>query len=105
MINPFTGEGIFYAVVSGALAGRAAVDALAGGGDAGSRYRTATRRRLGRHLRHTSALARLGGRTALIDAGLRAGRDDQRAFDDLVRFGLADGLLTARLLSRLRFSG
>jgi geranylgeranyl reductase family protein len=105
MINPFTGEGIFYAVVSGGLAGQAAAGALAGGGDAGSRYRAATRRRLGRHLRHTTALARLGGWTALIDAGLRAGRDDQRAFDDLVSFGLADGLLTARLLSRLRFSG
>jgi flavin-dependent dehydrogenase len=105
MINPFTGEGIYYAVVSGALAGQAAARVLTGGGDAGSLYRTSTRRRLGRHLRHTSALARLGGWTALIDAGLRAGRDDQRAFDDLVSFGLADGLLTPRLLSRLRLRG
>ncbi|MEO7262074.1 MAG: geranylgeranyl reductase family protein [Jatrophihabitantaceae bacterium] len=102
MINPFTGEGIFYAVVSGGLAGRAVAQALTGGGNAGLLYRAATRRRLGRHLRHTSALARLGGWTALIDAGLRAGREDQRAFDDLVSFGLADGLLTPRLLSRLR---
>ena len=105
MINPFTGEGIFYAVVSGALAGRAAAQALLSGGDAGAGYRELTRQRLGRHLRHTTALARLGGWTALIDAGLRAGRDDQRAFDDLVSFGLADGLLTARLLSRLRLRG
>jgi menaquinone-9 beta-reductase len=104
MINPFTGEGIFYAVLSGALAGRAAAQALTASGDAGSHYRTATRRRLGRHLRHTSTLARFGGWTALIDAGMRAGRDDQRAFDDLVSFGLADGLLTPRLVSRLRFS-
>ncbi|HEV2886832.1 MAG TPA: geranylgeranyl reductase family protein [Jatrophihabitans sp.] len=103
MINPFTGEGIFYAVVSGGLAGRAAARTLTVGGDAGSSYRVATRRRLGRHLRHTSTLARFGGWTALIDAGMRAGRDDQRAFDDLVSFGLADGLLTPRLLSRLRF--
>ena len=105
MINPFTGEGIFYAVVSGALAGRAAARAVTTGGNAGSLYRQATRRRLGRHLRHTTALARLGGWTALTDAGLRAARNDQRAFDDLVRFGLADGLLTARLLGRLRFAG
>jgi flavin-dependent dehydrogenase len=105
MINPFTGEGIFYAVVSGALAGRAAAQAVTDGGNAGSRYRRATRRRLGRHLAHTTAVARLGGRPALIDAGLRAARDDQRAFDDLVRFGLADGLLTRRLLARLRFTG
>ncbi|HEY0167633.1 MAG TPA: geranylgeranyl reductase family protein [Jatrophihabitans sp.] len=105
MINPFTGEGIFYAVVSGELAGRAAAQALTGGGNPGLLYRAATCRRLGRHLRHTSALARLGGWPALVDAGLRAGRADQRAFDDLVRFGLADGLLTPRLLSRLRFRG
>jgi geranylgeranyl reductase family protein len=103
MINPFTGEGIFYAVVSGGLAGRAAARALLAGGDAGNHYRTATRRRLGRHLRHTTTLARFGGWTALIDAGLRAASQDQRAFDDLVTFGLADGLLTPRLLSRLRF--
>jgi menaquinone-9 beta-reductase len=105
MINPFTGEGIFYAVVSGALAGRAAARALLAGGDPGAGYQAATRRRLGRHLSHTTTLARLGGWTALIDAGLRAAREDQRAFDDLVSFGLADGLLTARLLSRLRFRG
>lgn len=105
MINPFTGEGIFYAVVSGALAGRAAAQALTSGADAGASYRALTRQRLGRHLRHTTTLARLGGWTALVDAGLRAGRDDQRAFDDLVSFGLADGLLTARLVSRLRFHG
>jgi flavin-dependent dehydrogenase len=90
-------------VVSGALAGRAAAHALTAGGDAGALYRAATRRRLGRHLSHTSALARLGGWPTLIDAGLRAARDDQRAFDDLVGFGLADGLLSARLLSRLRW--
>lgn len=105
MINPFTGEGIFYAVLSGVLAGRAAAQALTAGGDAGSIYRAASRRRLGRHLRHTSTLARLGGQTALIDAGLRAARNDRRAFDDLVRFGLADGLLTPRLLTQLRFRG
>jgi geranylgeranyl reductase family protein len=105
MINPFTGEGILYAVLSGGLAGRAAAQALTSGGDAGRLYRAAIHRRLGRHLRHTSALARLGGWTALIDAGLRAGREDQRAFDDLVSFGLADGLLTPRLLSRQRFRG
>ena len=32
LINPFTGEGIFYAVLSGALAGAAAVTAQAGAG-------------------------------------------------------------------------
>ncbi len=102
LVNPLTGEGIFYAVTSGALAGRSAADALSTGADAGARYRSAMRARLGRHFRHTTALARLGRSPALIDAGMRAAAADQRAFDDLVRFGLADGLLTARLISRLR---
>jgi geranylgeranyl reductase family protein len=106
LINPFTGEGIYYAVRSGALAGRAAAASLERhGGDAGSTYRALLRAGLGRHLRHTSALARLGGRPGIIDAGLRAGAADQRSFDDLVRLGLADGLITARLVRRLRFSG
>jgi len=102
LINPFTGEGIFYAVTSGALAGQAAAETVHGG-DPGRRYRQLTRRRLGRHLRHSSVLSRLGGHPSLIDAGLRAARDDRGAFDDLVRFGLADGLLTARTVRRLRF--
>ena len=104
MINPFTGEGIFYAVTSGMLAGRAAAAALRTGADAGAGYRHAMRRRLGRHLRHTSALARLSGWHGLIEAGIRAARADQRCFDELVDFGLSDGLLTPRLISRLVYA-
>lgn len=103
MINPFTGEGIFYAVTSGMLAGRAAATALRTGTDAGTGYRRAMRHRLGRHLRHTTTLARLSGRPWLIEAGMRAAHADQRCFDELVDFGLSDGLLTPRLLSRLWF--
>ena len=104
MINPFTGEGIFYAVTSGMLAGRAAAAALCTGADAGADYRHAMRRRLGRHLRHTTALARLSGWHGLIEAGIRAARADQRCFDELVDFGLSDGLLTPRLISRLVYA-
>jgi menaquinone-9 beta-reductase len=104
MINPFTGEGIFYAVTSGMLAGRTAVAALRTGADAGTGYRHAMRRRLGRHLRHTTALARLSGWHGLIEAGIRAARADQRCFDELVDFGLSDGLLTPRLISRLVYA-
>jgi geranylgeranyl reductase family protein len=100
LINPLTGEGIYYAVTSGALAGQAAVTA---GSDAGQEYRRLTTDRLGWHFRHTSTLARLGRWPSLIDAGMRAAKADQSAFDDLVRFGLAEGLLTPRLLKGLRF--
>jgi geranylgeranyl reductase family protein len=95
LINPLTGEGIFYAVLSGALAGAAAV----GGGNAGAAYRRALRHRLGRHLRHSSIASCASGWTPVMDAVFRAASDDQRVFDDVVRLGLADGRLTPRTLA------
>ncbi|MEI4278360.1 NAD(P)/FAD-dependent oxidoreductase [Klenkia terrae] len=94
LINPMTGEGIFYAVLSGALAGAAA----AHGADAGRVFRTALQRRLGRHLQHTAAASRLSSRPWLMDAAFGAAAADQRVFDDVVALGLADGRLTARTL-------
>jgi flavin-dependent dehydrogenase len=95
LINPLTGEGIFYAVLSGALAGAAAV----GSGDPGSVYRRALSARLGRHLRHSSTASWASRWPRLMDAVFRAASDDQRVFDDVVRLGLADGRLTTRTLA------
>lgn len=95
LINPFTGEGIYYAVLSGAEAGVAAL----AGADAGAVYRAGLRRSLGRHLRHTTVAARLVGRPAFVDAAVRAAHADQRDFDSLVELGLGSGLLTPRLLA------
>ncbi|MFC7244342.1 geranylgeranyl reductase family protein [Catellatospora aurea] len=97
LINPFTGEGIFYAVLSGALAGQAAVSP--GGTSAGRAYTVALRHRLARHLRHTGLVARLTARPWVVDAGMRAAARDQRVFDGFVGLGLGDGLLTPRLLA------
>ena len=94
LINPLTGEGIFYAVLSGALAGAAAVRGEA----AGAVYRRAMRRRLGRHLRHSSAASSLSRWPVVMDAAFRAAASEQRVFDDVVDLGLADGRLTARTL-------
>ncbi|MGI5236639.1 NAD(P)/FAD-dependent oxidoreductase [Dactylosporangium sp. CA-139066] len=89
LINPFTGEGIFYAVLSGALAGAAAAH-----GDAPApRYRAALRRRLARHLRHSRAAAALSSQRWIVDAAVRAADRDQRVFDALIELGLGDGLL------------
>jgi menaquinone-9 beta-reductase len=93
LVNPFTGEGIFYAVASGAAAGRAA---LLGSG-AGRAHRAALQHRLGRHLRHTSTLALAGGSTVAVDAVVRAGRDPA-TFARLVELGMADGLVSAGLV-------
>jgi menaquinone-9 beta-reductase len=97
LVNPLTGEGIFYAVVSGALAGRAA----ASGQGAGSAYRALLRGRLGWHLRSASVVHTLGRWPGLVDIGMRSAARHRGAFDDLVRFGLADGGLTPRMLAGL----
>ncbi len=97
LINPLTGEGIYYAVVSGMLAGRAAVTQT----QPGRGYRQALRRDLGRHLRHTTVAAALAGRRRVVEAGVVAARSDSRVFDDLVELGLGCGLLGPRVLSGL----
>jgi menaquinone-9 beta-reductase len=97
LINPFTGEGIFYAVLSGALAGEAA----AAGGRVAARYTAALRGRLGRHLRHSRAAAWLGGSRRMVDAAVRAAARDARVFGTLAELGLGEGLLDARTLVRI----
>ena len=98
LINPLTGEGIYYAVATGVLAGRCAVQSLRGqhcGADAGRLHRQAVRALLGRHLLHTRVGASLVSRPALVRAAVRAAAADQRVFDDLVEVGLGRGCLTA----------
>ena len=103
LVNPMTGEGIFYAVATGIAAGRAAAEALAAGDAAGAgrRYSRATRPLLARHLRHTALASRLCGSGRVLDAGLRASARDQRVFDDLVELGLARGRITPSLVTGL----
>ncbi|GIF22995.1 geranylgeranyl reductase family protein [Actinoplanes tereljensis] len=98
LINPFTGEGIFYAVLSGALAGAAAA---AGPERVAERYRDALRRRLGRHLRHSGLAAWLTRRPSVVDAALSAAARDGRVFDRVVELGLEDGVLDLRTLGRI----
>ncbi|MGN6606696.1 MAG: NAD(P)/FAD-dependent oxidoreductase [Jatrophihabitans sp.] len=99
LINPLTGEGIYYAVLTGAAAGRAAAEALAAGRPqaAGRRYRRAVTPALGVHLVNTAAAARLSTLDVVVDAGVRAAARDQRIFDDFVDLGLGGGTLTPRL--------
>jgi flavin-dependent dehydrogenase len=93
-----TGEGIYYAVATGIIAGRVAAERH---GDAGRAYRRSVRALLAGHLRHTAATSRVSRVPALVDAGLRAASGDQRVFDDLVEIGLGRGRVTARLLGGL----
>lgn len=95
LVNPLTGEGIYYALLSGRLAGQSAVSV----GDAGAAYAGALRRELGRHLRHTTMLNRFTSRVRVVEAGVAACRRDAAAFDALVELGLGRGLITGPLVS------
>ena len=103
LVNPMTGEGIFYAVATGVAAGRAAAEAIAAGdpASAGRRFARATRPLLATHLRHTALASRLCRSGRVLDAGLRASARDQRVFDDLVELGLARGRVTPSLARAL----
>ncbi|SCL19052.1 geranylgeranyl reductase family [Micromonospora rhizosphaerae] len=98
LINPFTGEGIFYALRSGALAGAAAAGAP---GQAARRYADTLRRRLGTHLRHSTVAAWLARRRRVVDAAVRAARRDDRVYRNVVELGLGDGRLDARTLAMI----
>lgn len=102
LINPITGEGIYYAVLSGALAGRAAAaGSTAGEGPtgAGRRYQAALRQHLSTHLAHTRAASAVAGRDALLLAALRACARSPRVFEDVAELGLARGRLTPAVLA------
>ncbi|MEU4562115.1 geranylgeranyl reductase family protein [Actinoplanes sp. NPDC023936] len=98
LINPLTGEGIFYAVLSGALAG---AEAARGPRDVARRYAEALRRRLGRHLRHSGLAARLTAWPHVADAAVTAAAADPGTFARMVELGLADGLLDVRTIGRI----
>jgi geranylgeranyl reductase family protein len=106
LVNPMTGEGIYYAVATGALAGATAVTATPGshGGGTGAHYRATVRALLNRHLQHTWVAASLTARPAVVDAGITGARRNHRTFDDLVELGLGDGRLTTRLVASLATS-
>lgn len=105
LVNPITGEGIYYAVATGVLAGRAAARAhdADGGRSAGRLHRRAVRTLLGRHLLHTSLAARLAPVPVLVHAAVRAAAAEQWVFDELVELGLGRGCLssaTGRAMAR-----
>jgi menaquinone-9 beta-reductase len=98
LINPMTGEGIYYAVATGILAGRTAAAAPP---DPGASYRREVRRLLGRHLKHTAVAGRLATTGTVLEAGMRAAAQRQPVFDDLVELGLGRGRITPTVLKGL----
>ncbi|MGW4410772.1 NAD(P)/FAD-dependent oxidoreductase [Nonomuraea sp. NPDC004702] len=102
LINPLTGEGIYYALLSGRLAAEAVVEAVgeaagAAAGDPLARYRAKLRGALGRHLRTTDVLARLAQSPGFIDAAIATAARRKEVFDLLVEVGLGAGTVPAPL--------
>ena len=87
LINPLTGEGIYYALASGRLAGEAAVTA----GDPLAAYRGGMRATLGNHLRTTDVLALAAQSPRFIDAAIATAARRSDVFDLLVDVGLGAG--------------
>jgi flavin-dependent dehydrogenase len=88
LINPLTGEGIYYALVSGRLAGIAAVGAPR---DPLGAYRFGLRQALGNHLRTTDVLARASQSSRFMDAAIATAARRSDVFDLLVDVGLGSG--------------
>lgn len=96
LVNPLTGEGIFYALASGALAGRAAMAV-----DAGRSYSGALRARFGRQHRQLRALYPLLDRPHALEAAIRACGRDQQLFRQLISVGLGEGTFGVADLARV----
>jgi len=94
LINPLTGEGIYYALLSGRLAGIAAVGAPS---DPLRAYRYGLRQALGNHLRTTDVLARASQSSRFMDAAIATAGRRTDVFDLLVDVGLGSGTVPLRL--------
>uniref|UniRef100_UPI00286A1F7D NAD(P)/FAD-dependent oxidoreductase n=1 Tax=Salinibacterium sp. TaxID=1915057 RepID=UPI00286A1F7D len=97
LINPFTGEGIYSAIASGALAGRAAIE---NPDAAGLRYESALAARFSRQHRQTTALYRIIDAPKVLNTVVRAAAADSGLFDRLLDVGLGDAAFRWRDLAR-----
>lgn len=106
LVNPLSGEGIYYAVATGACAGRVAARSATSppagqADDPGTTHREAVRSLLRVNLVSTATAGRMVSLPLVLSAGLRAAAADQRVFDDLVELALGRGRITSRMLSSL----
>lgn len=98
LVHPLTGEGIYYALLSGAMAG-AAVARFPH--DAGRAYRAGLRMRLGRHLRHTTLAAWMFRSTVPVELSVAAAAEDPDVLADLAEFALSTGVITSGMVAGL----
>lgn len=91
MINPLSGEGIYYALATGRLAATAAAQH---GGSASRAYENAIQRTFKSHFRATSLAHVLQRVPRNVDAAVKAAESSWPVFEDLVDLALGHGGLT-----------
>jgi flavin-dependent dehydrogenase len=99
-VNAYTGEGIYYAMVTGEHAGNALADARAAGGLPGAacaQYEARWRREIGAELSDSLRIQRrIFANPALVDAIIRAAAADPRLARLFARVALGDDSLRRR---------
>lgn len=99
-VNAYTGEGIYYAMVTGELAGHAVADALADGGASEAalrRYERRWRAEIGAELADSLRIQRaLFRRPGLVSAIIRAAATDRRLRTLFARVALGEASLRRR---------
>lgn len=98
LINPLTGEGIHTALLSGALAGQAAIRQA---DDPAPAYSRALGRRLARHFRHTNAAAHAMRHLRTVDATVSAMAEIPLVAADVSRMALGTGTLSPRAVTAI----
>ena len=94
MINPLSGEGIYYALATGRLAATAAAQH---GDRAPEVYEASVQRLFGAHFRSTALAHRLQRIPRNIDAAVAAADASWPVFEDLVDLALGHGKLTTTM--------
>jgi flavin-dependent dehydrogenase len=94
MVNPLSGEGIYYALASGRLAARAS---LLSSARPGAAYRAMIAALLGRHFRHAAVLGAAIRSQPLACAALAAADGSPARFQRLVELGLGQARITPAL--------
>jgi geranylgeranyl reductase family protein len=98
LVNPLSGEGIYYALASGRLAAAAALGAPA---EPLAAYRELLDRALGRHFRSAALLARAIRSRRIATATMAAAGSSQALFDALVELGLGHARVSPRMIARI----
>jgi menaquinone-9 beta-reductase len=94
MINPMTGEGIYYGVYAGQLAGRLLAPALRNGGSVDSAlavYESTFRRKFKRHFKANFAMKRMATKAFWSNWVIKAASRDASILADSVQVMMGDG--------------